>query len=126
MTFLRVQVIGDKNVQRALSELNLKVKDLHRAWQRIGAKVRQDAIPMTPVLSGRLVNSIRAGGGKTRAVVRAGKPSMEPYAPIQHYGGYNNIEGKHFLTVSLHKNEDYAEREVSQEIGRIIDAAGLD
>lgn len=124
MTFLRVQVTGDEKVIAGLRSLRLKSKDLSGAWQRIGAAIRKDAIPMTPVLSGRLVRSIRAGKSKSQATVRVGGRGLV-YAPIQHYGGYNNIQGKPFLTSALAANENKARQEVSREIDRIIRESGL-
>lgn len=125
-TFVKVQVSGVRQLQAAVRGLSVRVKDLNRAWQRIGSKIASDAIPMAPVLSGTLVNSIRNSKSKTRAIVRAGNGRMEPYVPIQHYGGYNNIQAKPFLTTALHQNEDYAEQEVSNEITRLIRSVGLD
>lgn len=126
MTYLRVQVSGVKAIRLRLRNLAIKTRDLSGAWQRIGAQIKQDAIPMAPVLSGALVKSIRSSKAKTRATVRAGTNRMEPYVPIQHYGGYNNIEAKPFLTKALHDNEDYAVKEVSNEIDRLIRRVGLD
>jgi len=126
MTFVRVQVLGAKSVQRALRSLDIRAKDLSRAWERIGSKIKHDAIPLAPVLSGALVNSIRNSKAKTRAIVRAGNNRMEPYVPIQHYGGYHNIEAKPFLTTALHENEGYAGEAVSDEIDRLIRQVGLD
>lgn len=126
MTFVKVQVSGEKSVQKALRSLALKAKDLSRAWERIGSRIVDDAIPMAPVLSGALVNSIRNSKSKTRTTVRAGTNRMEPYVPIQHYGGYHNIEAKPFLTTALHQNEGYAEEAVSSEINRLIRSVGLD
>lgn len=125
MTFVRVQVLGNEKVQRAFAALALKSKDLSRAWERIGSRIVDDAIPMAPVLSGALVNSIRNSKARTRAIVRAGTNRMEPYVPIQHYGGYHNIEAKPFLTVPLHANEGFYEEAVSDEIDRLIRAVGL-
>lgn len=125
MTFVRVQVLGNEKVQRAFAALALKSRDLSRAWQRIGSKIVDDAIPMAPVLSGALVNSIRNSKARTRTTVRAGTNRMEPYVPIQHYGGYHNIEAKPFLTTALHMNEGYAEEAVSDEIDRLIRSVGL-
>lgn len=125
MTVVRVQVLGVDGVQKALRRLDLKVKDLAGAWERIGSKIKRDAIPLAPVLSGRLVNSIRNGKAKSMATVRAGTNRMEPYVPIQHYGGYNNIEAKPFLVTALHKNEGFAAEEVENEITRLIRQAGL-
>lgn len=123
---LVVRVYGAEKTAKAFRELGLKVRDLSDAWDRIGAQVRRDAIPLTPVLSGRLVNTIRQGKTKTQAVVRAGNNTSVVYAGVQNYGGYNNIEAKHFLNRALVSNKDFAEREVRNEIQRLINRVGLD
>lgn len=122
---IRVQVIGDRRTAKAFRKLGLKVRDLHRAWQKIGAKIKRDAIPLTPVLSSKLVNTLRNAKTKSSAVVRAGSKRVV-YAGVIHYGGYNNITPTHFLTTALHQNRDYAEREVKSEIQRLISKVGLD
>jgi phage gpG-like protein len=119
--FLSVTVEGDRQLRRKLARAAIKVSDLAAVWQRIGAKVRGDAQGLAPVLTGRLRNSIRAGRGKSKATVRAGKPSMEPYVPIQHYGGYHNIEAKPFMTTALHRNKRYAQQQVEREVMNLLD-----
>lgn len=124
MPAFRVLVINDKSVVNSLRKAALKVSDLSAAWKRIGTSIAADATPLTPVISGDIQRSIRVGKAKGQAVVRAGWANMV-YAPIQHYGGYNNIQGKMFLTTALYSNEDYANREIEDEIDRIISRAGL-
>lgn len=105
--------------------MGLKVSDLRDAWARIGTKIKRDAIPLTPVLSGQLVNTLRSGKTKSMAVVRAGNNRSVVYAGVQNYGGYHNIEPKYFLNRALLKNRDYAEDEVHNELERIIRRVGL-
>jgi phage gpG-like protein len=67
----------------------------------IGMLVVRASLP--PVLTGRLRDSIRAGRGKTKAVVRAGGARI-PYAPIIHYGyPARNIQPRPFLLEALQK-----------------------
>lgn len=119
-----VRVYGDEATAKAFRTLGLKVRDLRDAWQRIGGKIHRDAIPLTPVLTGELVNSLRASKAKTQAVVRAGNRRVV-YAGVQNYGGYNNIHASHFLNKALLRNRDYAEEAVSSEIEKKIRQAGL-
>jgi len=120
-----VKVYGNERTARAFRELRLKVRDLHRAWKRIGAKIKADAVPLTPFLSGALVSTLRQGNTKTQAVVRAGGRRVE-YAGVQNYGWPgHNIQAKHFLNLALEANEDYAEDEVAREIDRLVRGVGL-
>jgi phage gpG-like protein len=65
----------------------------------IGMLVVRASLP--PVLTGRLRDSIRAGRGKTKAVVRAGGAQV-PYAPIIHYGyPARNIQARPYLLEAL-------------------------
>lgn len=124
MATFRVLVLNDKRTVNALRKAALKVSDLKDAWQRIGHAIKRDALTITPVLTGRLAESLRVGKAKRQAVVRAGNARLV-YAPIQHYGGYNNIEAKPFLTTALYANEDTANQEIERELDRIIRRAGL-
>lgn len=124
MATFSVHVINDERVMRRLRRAAFKVADLMPAWQRIQRAIEAHAITLTPVLTGRLVKSIRTGNQKRAAVVRAGNKGLV-YAPIQHYGGYNNIQGKYFLTIALYAKEDYANEQVENELDRIIRRVGL-
>lgn len=128
---IRVQVVGEKRVARAFREMGLRVRDLSEAWARIGAAIKQDAIPLTPVLTGRLVRSIRAGRSKSQATVRAGGKRV-PYAGPLNYGGtVSGYYGPHhigpvfFLNKALEANADTAEEEVQNEVMRLARKVGL-
>jgi len=121
---LLVRVEGDREVAAAFKAMGLKTRDLSAAWDRIGAAVKHDAVPLTPTLSGALVKSVRQGKTKSSATVRAGSKKV-PYAGVQNYGGYHNIAAKHFLNIALEQNADTAEREVRSEVERIARNVGL-
>lgn len=132
MTFVQVQVLGAKRLSKKLGRTALRATDLTRAWHRIGAAIEVDAIRLAPVLTGELVNSIRAGKSRSQATVRVGYPRMDNFVKTIHYGGWASgsygphyIEANPFMSVALHMNEDTAEREVSKEINSILGRTGL-
>lgn len=121
---IRVQ-IDDAKVQRAFRQLDRSARDLSPAWRRVGEDIKQDAVALVPVLSGRLKANIRAGQAKTKATVSAGGARL-PYAGVINYGWpAHGIEPTHFLNDALEKNEDNARDEVFTEMERLIRAAGL-
>lgn len=115
-----INIDGKAKVIKTLNEAKLRMSDLANAWQNIGQKIKTDALVLAPVLTGRLARTIRNSKGKTRATVRAGNNRMPPYAGVIHYGGYNNITAQPFLTLALHKNDDYIDSEINNEIDAII------
>lgn len=117
---IRIDIDGTNKVIKTLQEAKVRASDLKDAWQAIGAKVKNDAFVLAPVLTGRLARSIRNSRGKTRATVRAGNNRMPPYAGVIHYGGYNNITAQPFLTTALHRNAGFASTRVESEIQEII------
>lgn len=105
--------------------MGLKVRDLHKAWDRIGGLIKADAVPLAPVLTGRLARNIRQGKTKTSATVRAGGRGVK-YAGVQNYGWpAHNITPHHFLNIALARNADNAEDEVRSEVERIARNVGL-
>ncbi len=43
---ITVRVYGDKETAAAFKSMGLKVRDLHAAWDRIGAAIKGDAVPL--------------------------------------------------------------------------------
>lgn len=129
---IRVEVSGVAQVISTLTRFGEKASDLKAAFGRIANKVKSDAIPLTPHSSGALARSIRAGKASGRATVRAGGASRRShgggvYAPIAHYGKYTHRQKgeRKFLTTAAYKNQDYAVRELSNEIQSIINRMGI-
>lgn len=129
---ITVQVLGAEKLAKAFGRGSVKVSDLANAWQRIGLEIKKDAIVLAPVLTGKLVSTIRAGKAKGQATVRVGYANMEPYVKIIHYGGWASgsygphyIEGNRFMTDALHDNKYRATDEVEKEINRILERCGL-
>lgn len=99
--------------------------DLRAAFKYIGDMVARTATSFTPTLTGRLASSIRASNTKNKSEVRAGSAKV-PYAGVQHYGGYNNITGSHFLDKAVQQRQGEAVRAMEGELQRLINSLGLD
>lgn len=83
----------------------------------IGTLVVQAASP--PVLSGRLSGTIRAGRGKTKAVVRAGG-ARAPYAGVIHYGWpERDIAPQPFLSAALQSERSDVFRALEEGLAEI-------
>lgn len=94
-----VRTTGLAKTARALEKAGADSTDMKQLMYDIGMLVVNASQP--PVLTGRLRASIRAGRGKTKAVVRAGGASV-PYAPIIHYGyPARNIQPRPYLLEAL-------------------------
>lgn len=82
---VRLTVTGLSKAMRAFTAAGADAGDMRDAMHRLGTIVGDHAKPRTRRATGRMAGTIRAGKGKTKAVVRMGG-SAAPYAPIQHYG----------------------------------------
>lgn len=80
---VRVRVDGLSKTFRAMSKAGADSQDMKVLMHELGMIVVKATNP--PVVSGRLAGTIRAGRGKTKAVVRAGG-ARAPYGPVIHYG----------------------------------------
>lgn len=98
MQGLRVEVKGLKETLRALDMAGADAQDMRDLMHSTGTIIADAARPLAPVKTGRLAGSIRAGRGKTKAVIRAGTPARSPYAGVVHYGWpQRNISETMFL-----------------------------
>jgi hypothetical protein len=98
---VRLKVEGLSRTIRALSKAGADAQDMKDLMHRIGNLVVRAA--KVPVLTGRLSGTVRAGRGKTKAVVRAGG-ARTPYAGVVHYGWpARNIEPNEFLVEALNR-----------------------
>ncbi|MGG7466044.1 hypothetical protein [Plantibacter sp. YIM 135347] len=96
---VRVRVEGLRKTVRALEKSGADASDMRELMHAIGNIVVRAASP--PVLDGTLAGTIRAGKGKTKAVVRAGG-ARAPYAGVIHYGyPARNLAARPFLSIAL-------------------------
>lgn len=101
---VQVRVTGLNESLRALSRAGADAEDMRDLMHSTGEIVATSARRRAQVgATGNLRNSLRAGRGKTKAVVRAGSAVRVPYAGVQHYGWpARNIPGSMFLVQALH------------------------
>ena len=84
---VRVRVKGLRSATRALQDAGSDMEDMRDLMHSLGMIVVDRARILVPYKDGNLQASIRAGRGKTKAVVRAGYNSKRlPYAGVQHWG----------------------------------------
>ena len=80
-----IEVVGDRALRAALKKAGDDLSDM-KASNLAGAQIVADrAGELVPVVSGRLKNTIRAGGGAASANVRAGLASIRYAGPL-HFG----------------------------------------
>jgi hypothetical protein len=95
-----VRVEGISALNRKLSRAGADAGDMRELMHSLGEIVIAHA--NVPRNSGALANTLRAGKGKTKAVVRAGYSKRSPYAGVVHYGNpYRGTRAQPFLTDAL-------------------------
>ena len=115
---VRLRVEGLGRTLRALSKAGADAADMRALMHTIGQLVADAAHP--PRVTGRLAGSIRAGNGKTKAVVRAGGARV-PYAGVVHYGWpAHRIEPNPFLTEALNDKRAAVLTELDKGLADLI------
>lgn len=123
---IRLKAIGLNKLLRQLSKAGADAGDMKDLMHTIGMTVVNAARPLAPVKTGKLRASMRAGKGKTKAVIRAGTNKRANYAPIQHFGWKaHNITPKPFYTTALQKTQPQVVKLLSQGIDNIIEKNGI-
>lgn len=115
---------GLRETIRDMKRFGVQVTDLKATFKRIGDMVARHSVTLTPTLTGRLAASIRASNTQNKAEVRAGGAKVI-YAGVQHYGGYNNITGSHFLDRAVQEKQGEAVRQMNTDLNRLIQSLGL-
>lgn len=105
-----MRVEGLNETLRALKKAGADAEDMKQLMFALGSIVVAAAQPKAPTLSGKMSSTIRAGKGRTKAVVRAGG-AKAPYAGVIHYGWpARNVEPHPYLADA-----------VTSETGRLLD-----
>lgn len=119
----RVRVGGLAKTVRALERAGADAQDMKALMHKLGMLVVNAAQP--PSASGRLAATVRAGRGKTKAVVRAGG-ARAPYAGVIHYGWpARNIAPQPFLTNALQGKRGDVLQALDNGLGDILRKADL-
>lgn len=130
MDGMRVQVRGLDDTLKAIRRAGEGSEDMRELMHSIGSVVAGTARTLAPVgASGRLSGSIRAGRGKTKAVVRAGG-ARAPYSGVRHYGaplGATDVLGRVinadpslFLVQAIDQNRTRVASMVEQGISDLL------
>lgn len=117
---------GLAKASRALAKAGDYAEDQRDLMHSIGQLVANEAKTLAPVRSGAIRDSIRAGRGKTKAVVRAGFRRV-PYAPVIHYGWEDhNIEPQPYMLQALANKRAEAFAMYQRGMQALLFKAGLD
>lgn len=109
-----------------LRELNAKLRaagdesaDLPDLMQRLGQIVIAGA--RVPAKSGELAGTLRAGRGRTKAVVRAGYAKRGAHAGVVHYGNpHRSSRAQPFLVDALRRTQTQLVAELTSGIDALI------
>ncbi|MGV4377722.1 HK97 gp10 family phage protein [Trueperella pyogenes] len=131
---VRLRVTGWAKLARSLEAAGADAQDMRRLMHELGKIVVKDAKRRVPTDSQALRKTLRAGRGKTKAVVRAGSRAV-PYASIQHYGtppGFTTTTGRRmplpvteYLTKALQATQGDVYRHLLDGISKILDRNDL-
>lgn len=122
---VRIRVEGLNKTIRALESSGIAAGEMRDLMHSIGLIVVRDAKSRVPQDSGKLARTIRAGRGKTKAVVRAGTNAVT-YAKTIHYGSHNRNIAKHpFLKDALHAQRGTIFNTLDKGIADLLTKAGL-
>lgn len=118
------RVEGLRRTVRALQAAGADAEDLKSLMHQIGSVVATAAQTRAPVgtdsHSGRLKGTIRAGRGKTKAVVRAGG-ARAPYAGVIHYGWpKRNIAPQPFLVDALQAERSQVFHDLDEGLAQLL------
>jgi hypothetical protein len=121
---ITIEVEGASRVAGAFLGLVRALRvGLRESWALIGARAVASAVPLVPVASARLVNSLTAVPGGDGVDVQ----SDVVYAAVQNYGwAARNIEGHEFMAPAEDVLQNDSADVLSSGIQTLIRRAGLD
>lgn len=116
----QVYVTGLNEVLKKLRAAGADLNDLSELNHRVGNIVIGNA--RVPRRSGTVAGTLRAGKGKTKAVVRAGYAKRGGYAGVLHYGDPHRkgFRPHPFLTDALKRSQSQVVTEYRSGISEIL------
>lgn len=116
----RIRVTGLSRTLRAMEKAGASAADMRDLMHAIGTTVVTAARPRARHKTGALAATIRAGRGKTKAVVRAGTARV-PYAGPQHYGWpARHITPNPFLTTTITDTQTQLVNQLDAGLTRLL------
>lgn len=124
---VRVRIRGIRKAIRALESAGADTQDMKDLMHSMGMIVVSRARGLVPYKSGDLHATLRAGRGKTKAVVRAGRNSKAlPYGAVIHYGWpKRNIKPQPFLADALAQTRGQVLAEFDRGLTDLLRQNGL-
>lgn len=120
---VQFRITGLRETLRAMEQAGADAESMRDLMHAIGLTVVHAASP--PRVTGTLAGTLRAGRGKTKAVVRAGSAAV-PYAGPIHYGWpARNIIAQPFLTDALAANQARVLDQLDAGLGDILKKRNL-
>lgn len=118
---LQIRITGLSKTLKAMEAAGTDAESMRDLMHAIGMIVVGAARPRTPVLTGSLAGTLRAGRGKTKAVARAGRASV-PYAGPIHYGWpRRNISPQPFLVAAFQSQRGQVFQALDDGIGALLE-----
>lgn len=126
MQGLRVEVKGLKETLRALNKAGADAEEMRDLMHSTGNIIANAARPLAPVRTGQMAGTLRAGRGKTKAVIRAGTKARTPYAGVVHYGWpQKNIRESMFLVRAFEQKRGEALTHIERGLRDLLSKNGL-
>lgn len=124
---VKIEVKGLTETLRALNRAGADAQDMKDLMHSTGEIIAAAARARVPTDSGALKNSIKAGRGKTKAVVRAGSARRVPYAGVVHYGNPHEPKSTPhpFLLAALQAKQAEALAHIERGLSDLLRKNGL-
>lgn len=123
---IEVMVTGLHEAMRALKQAGADMSEMNDLMHEIGEIVARRARSLAPVRTGRLRASLRAGKGRTKAVIRAGYSTSVPYAGVIEYGWpKRNIAPHPFLIPARDQTWNQVQNTFENGLTKILTKNGL-
>mgnify|MGYP000919819584 CR=1 FL=1 len=114
-----IRIDGLKQLNARLKAAAADTQDMPELMHRIGGIVITNARP--PAKSGALGASMRAGRGRTKAIVRAGYAKRASHAGVVHYGNpHRGHRAQPFLIDALRRAQPQIITELSTGLDQIL------
>lgn len=116
---VRIRIDGLKELNAKLRAVGDDSQDMPDLMHRIGNIVITNAKP--PRISGEMGMTMRAGRGKTKAVVRCGYKKRAEYSGVVHFGWpARRIKPQPFLVDALEKTREQVVVELTNGLNQIL------
>lgn len=121
------RVDGLNRAIRAAAKAGADSENMRELMHSIGEIVAGRGRALAPARSRKMVGSIRAGRGKTKAVVRTGFESKRlPYAGVVHYGWpAHHIKPNQFMLKAIEQTRGEVITRLETGLGAILDRNNL-